>query len=311
MVSLSNHDVAASPFDRLRVSGWAVRPVHANPYNVNGQIMTDEYQETNRRHWDGVTALHVASEFYDVESFKAGRNSLYQLEIDDIGPIEGKTLLHLQCHFGQDTLSWARLGARVTGLDFSIEAIEAARTLASEIGVEAEFVCANVYDAREALGGRQFDAVYTGGGALVWLPDIDRWAEVAAACVAPGGVLYLREFHPFSHIFDDEAESELRVRHPYFRPAEPLRYEGLGRGTYAVAAELEHDVTYEWAHSLGEVVTAIAQAGLQIEFLHEVDYTEFKQFPFMVEEPKGRWRLPEHAESVPLIYSLRARKPGA
>jgi SAM-dependent methyltransferase len=160
----------------------------------------------------------------------------------------------------------------------------------------------------EALDRRQFDAVYIGGGALNWLPDIDRWAEVAAACVAPGGVLYLREFHPLSQIFDDEAESGLHVRYPYFE-SDAQRFEYSG-GTYAVAADLEHNVTYDWAHGLGEVVTAIVQVGLQVEFLHEVDYTEFKQFPFMVQEQPGRWRLPEHAESVPLIYSLRARKPG-
>jgi SAM-dependent methyltransferase len=270
--------------------------------------MTDEFQETNRRWWDGVAALHVDSEFYDVESFRAGRNSLYQLEIDDMGPVEGKTLLHLQCHFGQDTLSWARLGATVTGLDFSEAAIEAARTLAAEVGVEAEFVASNVYEAGEALGGRQFDAIYTGGGALVWLPDLDGWAQVVASCMKPGGTFYLREFHPFSHVFDAAAGEGLQVRYPYFQPAEPQRFEDVG-GSYAVAARLEHDVTYEWAHPIGEVVTAIVQAGLQIEFLHEVDYTEFKQFPFMVEEPEGVWRLPEHAESVPLIYSLRARKP--
>ncbi|MEE8421628.1 MAG: SAM-dependent methyltransferase, partial [Dehalococcoidia bacterium] len=131
---------------------------------------------------------------------------------------------------------------------------------------------------------------------------------VVASCVRPGGAFYLREFHPFSHVFDDETEEGLRVRYPYFQPDEPMRYEVAG-GSYAAAAELEDAVTYEWAHPIGEVVTAIVQAGLQLEFLHEVDYTEYKQFPFMVEGPKGVWRLPEHAESVPLMYSLRARKP--
>ncbi len=299
----------SSPPSRPRLVAVPVSWTDGPSWPGRRHTITGEFQKTNQRHWDEAAPLHVGSEFYDVESFKTGRNSLYQLEIDDMGPVDGKTLLHLQCHFGQDTLSWARLGAQVTGLDFSSEAIEAARTLASEIGADAEFVSSNVYDAVDALDGRQFDAVYTGGGALVWLPDIDRWAAVAAACVAPGGVLYLREFHPLSQIFDDEAESGLHVRYPYFQPAEPLRFEFEG-GTYAVAAEIANNVTYEWAHSLGEVITAIAQAGLQIEFLHEVDYTEFKQFPFMVEEQPGRWRLPEHAKSVPLMYSLRARKPG-
>jgi SAM-dependent methyltransferase len=268
----------------------------------------DEHQGANRAWWDEVVAAHLDSELYDIESFKAGRLSMQQLERDDLGDVAGKTLLHLQCHFGQDTLSWARLGATVTGLDFAESAIEAARALADEIGVEATFVCANVYDAREALEGRQFDVVYTGGGALVWLPDLARWAEVAAACVRPGGVLYVREFHPYSHIFDDEADDGLRIRYPYFASREPLRFDD-GDSYAAADAATEHTTTYEWSHPLSEVVTAIAATGLRIEFLHEVDYTEFRQLPFMVQGDDRRWRLPEHAESVPLQYSLRARKP--
>ncbi len=273
-------------------------------------MASDEHQRANRAWWDEVVAAHLDSELYDIESFKAGRLSVQQLERDDLGDVAGKTLLHFQCHFGQDTLSWARLGATVTGLDFAESAIEAAKALARELGIEAEFVCANVYDAREALEGRQFDVVYTGGGALLWLPDLARWAEVAAACVRPGGVLYVREFHPLAGIFDDDkGVGELRIRYPYFASREPLRFDGVEDSYAAAGAAREHTTTYEWAHPLSEVVTAIAGAGLRIEFLHEVDYTEFRQFPFMVQGDDRRWRLPEHAESVPLQYSLRARKP--
>ena len=273
-------------------------------------MVSDEHQRANRAWWDEVVAAHLDSALYDVESFKAGRLSMQQLERDDLGDVAGKSLLHLQCHFGQDTLSWARLGATVTGLDFAERAIVAARSLAAEIGVEAEFVCANVYDAREALAGRQFDVVYTGGGALVWLADLTRWAEAAAGCVRPGGVLYVREFHRFASVFDDEADDALRIRYPYFASGEPLRFDGAGDSYAAAGAAREHTTTYEWPHPLGEVVTAVAQAGLRVEFLREFDYTEWKALPFMVQGDDRRWRLPEHGESVPLQYSLLARKPG-
>ena len=271
-------------------------------------MASDEHQRANRAWWDEVVVAHLDSESYDIESFKAGRLSMQQLERDDLGDVAGKTLLHLQCHFGQDTLSWARLGATVTGLDFAESATEAARRLADEIGVEATFVCANVYEVREALERRQFDIVYTGGGAHVWLPDLTRWADVAAACVRSGGVIYVREFHPFSSIFDDEADDGLRIRYAYFHSDDPMRFDE-GDSYAAADAATEHTVTYEWSHPLDGVVTAIADAGLRIELLREFDYTEYRQFPFMVLGDDGRWRLPRHAESVPLQYSLRARKP--
>ena len=156
-----------------------------------------EPMEANRRQWDERAPLHVASEFYDVDGFRAGRSTLRAVEVEEVGDVTGRELLHLQCHFGLDTLSWARRGARVTGLDFSESAVEAARALADAEGIDAEFVCANVYDAVAALSGRTYDVVYTGIGALCWLPDIDRWAATAGALVKPGGSLYVFEHHPF------------------------------------------------------------------------------------------------------------------
>src|SRR5512147_421715 len=157
----------------------------------------DPHFETNRTWWDGVVAIHEASRGYDRAGFLRGEKPLCPVERAELGPlVEGKDLLHLQCHFGMDTLNWARLGARVTGLDFSEPAIEAARRLSNESGIPGRFVQANVYDARGALGGETFDVVYTGIGALNWLPDIRGWATVAAACVRPGGLLYLYEMHP-------------------------------------------------------------------------------------------------------------------
>lgn len=260
----------------------------------------------NREMWDERVPLHVAAELYDVPSFRRGRITLPQLEVQEVGPVEGRTLLHLQCHFGLDTMSWARLGASVTGLDFSSEAVRTARELASEVSVEAEFVEANVFDAPEALGGRQFDIVYTAAGVLGWLPDMERWACAAAACVRPGGVFYIREFHHMAWIFDDaEGVDELRVAYPYWTA--PLEFDEPG--SYATSAPTVHNRTFEWTHSLGEVVTALVDNGLQLEFLHEHDWSTFKMFPFLVQEAPGRWVLPEHRSSVPLMYSIRARKP--
>ena len=271
-------------------------------------MSNDTYFEANRRTWDERVPVHARSEFSDVPGFLAGARPLPSHQIEEVGDVSGKTLLHLQCHFGLDTLNWARLGAKVVGLDFSGEAVREARRIAEQVDIDAEFVEANVYDAPEALGGRRFDVVYTGRGALVWLPDMVRWAEIVAALLAPGGMFYIDEHHPIGDIFDDEAE-ELRIRYPYFHAPEPDRWDGTGTYTDP-AADTTERVTYEWTHTIGQIVTALAQAGLVIEFMHESDSLFWKRFPFMVAgEALGTWLLPEHRESVPLVYSLRARKP--
>jgi 2-polyprenyl-3-methyl-5-hydroxy-6-metoxy-1,4-benzoquinol methylase len=263
----------------------------------------DEWREANRDHWDERVPIHVSGEFYDVDSFKAGQERLQPFEIDEVGDVSGKDLLHLQCHFGIDTLSWARRGARVTGLDFSAPAIEAAGKLASELGLEATFLHSDVYAAVEATGGRTFDIVYTGRGAILWLPDIRRWAEVVAELVRPGGFLYLTEFHPFTEVFGDD----LTVEYDYFQDENPRVWDEPG--TYAdFDADTSNNLTYEWNHTLGEVVSAVSSAGLSIELLHEFDYTKFARWPFLEKSGFDTFRLPEGMPRLPLMYSLRARK---
>ncbi len=262
-----------------------------------------EWFETNRANWDERVPIHTSGDFYDVASFKAGDERLRPFEIEEVGDVSGKSLLHLQCHFGMDTLSWARRGANVVGLDFSAPAVEAARKLASEMGLEAEFVESNVYDAKEALGDGNFDIVYTGLGALNWLPDIGRWAEVASSLVKPGGFLYLSEFHPFTHVFGDDG---LTLEHDYFHGG-PMVWDDPG--TYAdFEAETVHNRTYEWNHPLGEVVSAVISSGLALELLHEHDYTLFPRWPFLEKSGFDTYRLPEGTPKLPLMYSLRARK---
>lgn len=190
----------------------------------------DEYMESNRRLWDVWTHLHVKSQFYDVEGFKAGRITLTSIERQALGDVNGRSLLHLQCHFGLDTLSWARLGARVTGVDFSPEAIRIARQLAQELGIPANFVLSNIYDLPHALSG-EFDIVFTSHGVLSWLPDLKRWAQIVAHHLRSGGTFFVVDAHPFEMVFESgDKVTDFRVAYPYFAGA-PLRFEV--HGSYA------------------------------------------------------------------------------
>ena len=264
----------------------------------------EEWREANRANWDERVPIHASGEFYDVAAFRAGQERLQPFEIAEVGDVSGKDLLHLQCHFGIDTLSWARRGARVAGLDFSAPAVETARSLASELGLDATFVQSDVYEAVEALEGRTFDVAYTGRGALNWLPDIGRWAGVVASLVREGGFLYLAEFHPFTEVFGDE---DLSVEHDYFQGDAPQVWDEPG--TYAdFEAETSNNLTYEWNHPLGEVVSAVIDAGLTVELLHEHDYTMFPRWPFLEKSGFDTYRPPEGTPKIPLMYSLRARK---
>lgn len=247
------------------------------------------WRAANRANWDERVPIHAAGPFYDLPGFVAGKDSLRDFEIAEVGDVSGKTLLHLQCHIGLDTLSWARRGATVTGLDFSAPAVEVASSLAGEIGVTtARFVTSDVYDAVPALGAQTFDIVYTGFGALCWLPDLARWAQTVAALLAPGGFLYLAEFHPFADVL---AEDGRTVENDYFQHG-PIVVDAPG--SYAdPSAVTTATLTVEWLHGIGDVVSALAAAGLRLEFLHEYNH--------------GHFRLPA-GQGVPQVYSLRAAK---
>lgn len=272
-----------------------------------------EYSDANKANWDDRVAIHTRSKSYDVEGFLTGNLTLLPVDIREMGDVEGKTLLHLQCHFGMDTLSWGRLGAKVTGLDFSPKALEAARELAEQSGVAgARFVEANVYDAVQALDGEQFDIVYTGIGALCWLPKIRPWAKVVADCLKPGATFYIREGHPVLWSLDDErTEPDYVMRYAYFETEEPLIWDE--DNTYTdndTGISIASTRTYEWNHGLGEVVTALIEAGLVIEFVHEHDRCDWQALPWMVPDGERQWMLPEDdRRRVPLTYSLRAHKP--
>lgn len=270
-----------------------------------GSREPDHRIEANRRRWDERVPIHLASDFYGVDDFRSGGSSLRDFELEELGPVDGLDLVHLQCHFGQDTISWARQGARVWGLDFSQPAIDAATELAAaDPSVEATFVCADVYDAVAALGNRAFDVVYTGFGAINWLPDLDRWAEVVHALLRPGGRLYLAEFHPVLDMFEDS----LTVAWPYFGVPGGLHYDESGTYTDRQAAT-EHNEGWDWTHPLGEVLSVLLARGLHLDSFHEHDHTLFPRFDFLEERTPGRWHVPEGTPSLPFMYSLRMTKP--
>jgi SAM-dependent methyltransferase len=266
----------------------------------------DPRVEANRRWWDDKVALHARSPFYDLDGFRRGASALDPIEARELGPVAGVRLLHLQCHFGLVTLSLARAGARVTGVDFSPPAIDLARGLAAEEGIEARFVCCAVEDAPAEVEG-EFDVVFTSYGVVTWLPDLDAWASTIARMLAPGGRFHLVELHPAAAMFDDET-AEPRLRYPYFRGDEPLRFERPG--TYAVPdAETDERVTYAWPASIGDVVGALLGAGLALVSFREFDTCHEQLRPWLVRGPDGRWRSPPGLPAVPLVYALEARRP--
>jgi SAM-dependent methyltransferase len=240
-----------------------------------------------------------------VPAFRAGAPALPGFVVEEMGPVAGRDLLHLQCHFGLETLDWARHGARVTGLDFSEPAIAAARGLAAELGIDARFVLADVHDAVEALGGGTYDVVHTGLGALCWLPDIARWAGVVARLLRPGGVLHLTEFHPVEQVMADDAVRPM-LR---YREGETLAWEEAG--SYADRdAVTVHNRSVEWVHPLGAVVGALLAEGLVLDALHERVETLYPRWPFLERDARARvFRFPEGSPEIPLMYTVRARRP--
>jgi SAM-dependent methyltransferase len=264
----------------------------------------DTYLQSNRHLWNEWTALHEQSPAYKLQEFKAGASTLRPIERAELTDVAGQRLLHLQCHFGLDTLSWARAGAIVTGVDLSDQSIALARSLSAELDIPATFVCSDLFDLPNALDG-EFEIVFTSYGVLNWLADLPRWAAIAAHFLTPGGIFYIAEFHPFSRVFDPESP-DLKVANAYFVAEEPFRFELHGSYAAETSTPLHG---YNWNHSLSEVFNALIGAGLQIEFFHEFPFTLRERIAGMVQGEDGLWRLTQHHGMVPLLFSLQARKP--
>lgn len=269
--------------------------------------LVDDQLRANRANWDDRTGVHLESEFYDVAGWLRDQPGPRPREIEALGDVAGLRLLHLQCHFGLDTLQWARAGAEVTGLDFSPAAIDAARDLAVRAGLEdrSTFVCSNVYDAVDALGNATFDIVYVSLGALCWLPSVDQWALQVGALVRPGGRFYIHDVHPAAWALDDDRPC---FRDSYFEEVEPFVDDFAGTYTDASVA-IEHTRSYEWNHGMGETVTALIRHGLQIDTLVEHDWTVWQCFPWLVARGKHYWTSPPGMPRVPLAFTLVAHRP--
>jgi SAM-dependent methyltransferase len=272
--------------------------------------MTDNLtppEKNNQALWDELALVHFNA-YREVETLRTGGVCLDEIELADLDDVRDKSLLHLQCHIATDTLSWARLGARVTGVDFSARSLALARQLSEELGLEATFVHSNIYELSERLEG-QFDIVYTSRGVLIWLRDIVKWAEIVAHYLKPGGTFYMMETHPFFQVFEEPQEGELEVSLPYFHNPEPLVWDD-DLPDYANENYVPQRPSYEWHWPLSDILNALIGAGLQIQSFHEYERLFFKLFAGMEEIRPGWFKYPGYEGRLPLIFTLKATKPG-
>jgi SAM-dependent methyltransferase len=265
----------------------------------------ERYFQANRISWDQLTGLHENAPFYDLAGFREGKERLRSIELAELGDVSGKSLLHLQCHFGLDTLAWARRGAIATGVDFSDRSIALARSLSADLAIPGTFICSDIYHLPSVLSG-EFDIVFTSYGVLHWLPDLQGWAQVIAHFLRPGGIFYIVEDHPTFRIFRSTPEGAFRAERPYFFADEPEEHKAT---TSYAGVDGEVRTTYIWNHNMGEILNALIAAGLRIEFLHEFPFAARAKFPFMIQGEDGWWRLPERHGTIPFLFSLQARRP--
>jgi SAM-dependent methyltransferase len=258
----------------------------------------------NEADWDARAALHAASEFYD----RPAEFWFADYEWEDLGPLEGRDVVHLQCHLGTETIAFARRGARTVGLDLSARSLEEARRIAAEADAKVEYVHANVYDAAKALQGRQFDVVYTGKGALCYLPELRSWAEVVRQLLKPGGSLYIVEFHPLLNALGPVGlpgdTGDLIIRKDYLEGRGSIAHDSTV--TYTGDQVPGRQRSYEWMHGLGELITTLTTSGFQITSLRESEVLQWPRWPSMQETPEGWYRLPDDAPRIPLLFALKA-----
>lgn len=261
----------------------------------------EEYIKVNKSLWNGKTAIHLKSDFYDVEGFKKGRSTLNPIELIGLGDVKGKSILHLQCHFGMDSLSWARLGAKVTAIDLSDKAIDAAKLLNDELGLDAEFICSNIYDLKNVLN-KKFDIVFTSYGTIGWLPDLDKWADIVSHFLKDGGTFFIAEFHPVVWMFDDNFTG---IQYSYFNDEAII--EEI-KGTYAERdADFRH-LSYGWNHPISEVLGSLINHGLKLELFEEYPFSYYNCFNNTVKIDDGTWQIKGFENKLPMMFSIKAVK---
>ncbi|MFW9991323.1 MAG: class I SAM-dependent methyltransferase [Candidatus Odinarchaeota archaeon] len=272
--------------------------------------MSDEYFSVNKKKWNELARKHYENEPQHVKDFIKKKDVLNPLEIEEVGDVKGRKLLHLQCHFGMDTLSWNMRGALVTGVDFSEVAVANARDLAKKIGADATFINCNIYDLQDHLDSK-FDIVFTSYGAISWLDDLDKWAGIIAHYLNPGGFFYAADAHPFAVIFDndDGDENGISITYDYFDSKNPVKFDE--DGSYMDSTiKLENTVEYGWNHSMSEIVNSLTKHGLFIDWIHEHPRICWKLFNILEQKEDGWWYWPEKyaKKRFPLLFSLKATK---
>lgn len=273
-----------------------------NPTKTNTVTDYTTYFDANKALWNAKTPVHIESDFYQQEQFLKEVDSLCATEKHELGDVDGKRLLHLQCHFGQDTLSWAKKGASVTGIDLADKAIDKANAMAQQLDLDARFICSNVYDIDQHLNGEQFDIVFTSYGTIGWLPDLTKWAKQISQHLKQGGTFYMIDFHPFVWSLDDNYE---KFFYDYFNTQV---IEETVEGTYA---DREADIKmkeYGWNHPTSELINALLGCGLQLEFFNEFNFSHYNCFPNMEEVDPGKWQFKHLRGTIPYMYSLMCKK---
>ena len=250
--------------------------------------------------------INAKSKSYDLKGFKAGKTSLLSIEREELTDLNGKKLLHLQCHFGMDTLSWAREGAIVTGVDFSENAIDLARALSKELDIPATFIHTNIYYLPKVLEDK-FDIVFTSYGVIYWLPDLFKWAKIIDHFIKPQGIFYIIENHPFGNLIDEKYKPEFRIGYNYFNEDIPYRFDD--DESYADTDEkITNKTTYGWFHSMGDIINALLKVNFELLFLHEFPFSFFRIHPDMKRREDGYWEFQTFKHSIPMMFSLKAKK---
>lgn len=259
------------------------------------------YSDINKKWWNNVVPIHSRSKLYNLAGFKKGKISLQSTEIEELDIVRGKTLLHLLCHFGMDTLSWAKLGATVTGIDFSEDSIKLAKKLSKETNTPATFICSNIYDLPNVLN-QKFDIIFASYGVILWLSNIKKFAKIINHFLADGGIFYIIELHPFTNILS----YDFKLFYKYFKKGP---YVDDSSGTYTNWNGNIKGLTYEWSYTLSDVVNSLIKEKLKIEYLHEFPFTMYDQFPgFMEKNKSGQYVLKNKKIQIPLLFSLKATK---
>jgi len=261
-----------------------------------------DYFAVNKETWNKKVAVHAKSNMYDMEAFKNGKSSLMSFEMEALGNVSNKSLLHLQCHFGQDTLSWSRMGAKCVGVDISDEAVKLARELNQELKLNAEFVCCNVLDTSEHIS-ETFDIIFTSYGVIGWLPDLKPWGKMIAERLKSGGTFFIAEFHPIVWMFD-YLDEKPEIKYGYNQ--KEVIYEEYS-GTYADESSSMISKEYAWNHGIADVISALIDAGLQIEAFSEHDESPYNVLPNLIETKSGSYTVKD--KLYPLIFTLKATKP--